>query len=131
MINKYQERKEGLETSRVFPSDGPNTMGYYSNTLISSDKGKSKAYNPDHTKNISLATLDKTSLVNPKEKFVCHVQVIMTIRDQGRRLGLDISTISPDCYYNIICHHRNALLPDEGSNKVPKPDLNMASKSNI
>ena len=33
-----------------------------------------------------------------------------------------------DCDYNIICFHRNALLPDSGSNKVSKPDLDTVSK---
>ena len=37
MINKDQERKEGLERSRVFPSDEPNPMYYHRNMLLSSD----------------------------------------------------------------------------------------------
>ena len=76
MINKDQEKKEGLETSKVSPSDEPNSMDYHSNTLLYPDEGRSKASNTDNT--------DKIRLVTPKDKFVCHAQVIMTIRDQGR-----------------------------------------------
>ena len=55
----------------------------------------------------------------------------MTIRYQGRKLGLDISRIFIDHDPNIIGHHRNALLTYEGNNNVYKPDFDMASKPNI
>ena len=79
MIKKDQEIKEGIETSRVSSSDGPNSMGYHRNTLLYSDEGKSKAYKPDKNK--------KIILVNPENKFLFHAQVIMNSRDQGRNLG--------------------------------------------
>ena len=63
MVKENQERKEGLEKYRISPSDEPNPMGYRSNTLLSSNERKSKAFNPDHTKNISLITLEKIILV--------------------------------------------------------------------
>ena len=63
MVKKNQDRKEGLEKYRISPSDEPNPMGYRSNTLLSSNERKSKAFNPDHTKNISLITLEKIILV--------------------------------------------------------------------
>ena len=67
----------------------------------------------------------------PEEIFVCHAQVIMTIRDQGSKLGLDILRVSTDYDSNIIGHYRNALPPDEGSNKVSNPDNYTASKPNL
>ena len=106
-------------------------MGYHKNTLLYSDEGNIKASNTDHTKKFSLVNLDKISLVTPGEKFVCHAQVIMNIRDQGRKLGLDISRFSTDYDSNIIGHHRNTLPPDEGNNKVSNPDIDTASKPNI
>ena len=66
----------------------------------------------DHTK--------KVRLVTPESKFVCHAKGIMTSRYQGRKL------VSTDYDSNIIGHHRNAILPDEGSNKVFKPDIDVA-----
>ena len=106
-------------------------MGYNRNTLIYSDEGRSKAYKPDHIKNIILVTLEKIILVTTKDKFVCHAQVIMTIRDQGIKLGFDISRISTDNDSNIIGRHRNVILPDDGSNKVSKPDIDTDYKPNI
>ena len=123
MINKDQDRKELLKTFRVSPSDEPNPMGYHINTLLSSDNVRSKNYNPDHTKNISL--------VIPEDKFIFHAQVIMTSRDQEGGLGLDISMISTDHDFNIISRHRNVLITDEGSNNVSKPDLDTASEPNL
>ena len=55
----------------------------------------------------------------------------MTSRDQGRKLRLDIYRIFTDHNSNITGHHRNTLLPDEGSNKVSKTDLDTASKPNL
>ena len=106
-------------------------MGYHRNTLIHSDEGKSKVYNTDHNMKISLVTIDDIRLVTPEDRFVCHAQFIMTSRDQGRKLGLDISRIFTDHNFNIIGRHMNTLLPDEGSNKVSKPDLDVDSKHNI
>ena len=37
IMNKDQNITEGLVTSRVSPSNDPNSMGYHSNTLLSSD----------------------------------------------------------------------------------------------
>ena len=37
MINKDQDRKEGLKIYRCFPSDEPNPMDYHRNMLLSSD----------------------------------------------------------------------------------------------
>ena len=98
-------------------------MGHHRNTLLYSYEGRNKAFNNDHTNNINL--------VNPEEKFVCHAQVIMTRRNQGGKLVLNISIISTDYDSNIIGRHRNTLLPDEGSNMVSKPYLNTASKTDI
>ena len=36
-----------------------------------------------------------------------------------------------DLDYNIIGCHKNALLPDEGINKISKPDLYTVSKPNL
>ena len=88
MINKDQDGKEVIETSRVSPSDEPNRMSYHRNKLLYSDEGNSKYYKYDHNKKISLVTLEKISLVNPEDNFLCHAQVIMTIRDQGRNWDL-------------------------------------------
>ena len=55
----------------------------------------------------------------------------MAIRDQGRKLGLDISRAYTYYDSNVIGHHRKVLLPDEGSNNVSKPDLDNDSKPNI
>ena len=46
-------------------------------------------------------------------------------------MGLDISKIYTDHDSNIIGCHRNALLPDEGSNTVYNPYLDTASKPNL
>ena len=89
---KDTKRNDGLETSRVYPRDEPNSMGCHRNALLYSDEGKGKAYKPDHTRNvilinldkITLVTIDNISLVTPEEKFISHEQVIMTSRDQGR-----------------------------------------------
>ena len=56
-------------------------MGHHRNALLSSVEGNSKAYNPDHTNNISMFTLENISLVTPEDKLVCHAQFIMTSRD--------------------------------------------------
>ena len=93
------------------------------NTLLSSDEGRNNYSMPDHTK--------KVSLVTSENRFVCHTEGIMNSRDQGRKLGLDISRVSIDYNSNIIGHHNNMLIPDEGSNKVSKPDLDTASKPNL
>ena len=93
-------------------------MGYHRNTLLSSNEDRSKAYNPYNTKKISLFTPENIGLVTPGENFVCNVQIIMTSRYQGRKLGLDISRISTDHYSHIIGRYSNALLPDKGGNKV-------------
>ena len=95
-------------------------MGHHSNTLLYYDEGINKAYNTNNIKNISVVTTE--------DNFVCHAQVIMTIRDQGSELVIDIYRIYTDYDSSIIGLHRNYLLPDEGSNKVFKPDLDMASK---
>ena len=116
IINKDQKRNEGIETSKIYPSDETNPMDYHRNTLIYSDEWRSKDYKPDRTKNIILVTPDDIGFITPEDKFICHAQVIMTSRDQGRKLGLDISMIFIDHVSNIICRHRNALLPDEDSN---------------
>ena len=55
----------------------------------------------------------------------------MTSRYQGRKPGIDISRVSTDSYSNIIVHHRNSLLPDDGIYKVFKPDIDTASKPNL
>ena len=89
MINKYQNKKEGLKTSRVSPSDEPNPVGYHSNTLPSSDEFRLKSYKPDHNNNISLVTRENIRLVTTGEDFVCNAQVIVTSRYQGGKLVLD------------------------------------------
>ena len=76
--------------------------------LFSSDEGKNKSSKPNHTKNIGLVT--------PKETFFCHAQVIMTSRDWGRNMGLEISRFFTDYDCNIIGPHSNALVPDEVRN---------------
>ena len=43
----------------------------------------------------------------------------------GRKLGLDISRVYIDYDSNIMGHHRNAILPNEGGNKFSKPDIDM------
>ena len=71
---------------------------------------------------ISLITLirldylffDNASLVTPEDKFVRHAQVIMISRDQGRKLGLDISRISPYRDSGITGFHRNAIFTEGG-----------------
>ena len=92
MINKDQGRKEGIEISRVSPSDEPNPMGYPwvthglpMNKFISYNSGRSSTSKPDQIDNISLVTTE--------EKKFCHAQVITTIRAKGRKLGLGISSI--------------------------------------
>ena len=81
-------------------------MGYHRNPLLYSNEGGGKASKPGHIKKIILVT--------PEGKSVCHAHVIMAIRYQGRKLGLDISIISTYYYSNVIGCHSNALLPDEG-----------------
>ena len=95
-------------------------MGHHRNMLLSSYEGSNKASNSDHRNNISL--------VSPKEKFVCHAQVIVSSRYQRRKLGLDISRIFIDYDSNVIDQHRNALLSDEERNKASSPDLDMDSR---
>ena len=63
--------------------------------------------------------------------FVCHAQVIVSSRDQGIKLGIDISIIFIDYYSNVIDRHRNAFFTDEERNKASNPDLYMASKTDI
>ena len=70
--------------------------------------------------------------------FVSPSQAIKINKDQGRKEGLktprvrlDISMIYTDYDSNIKGCHRNAILPDEGSNNIPNTDLDTASKSNI
>ena len=46
-------------------------------------------------------------------------------------MGLDISRISTYHDSNIIGLRRNALLPDEGINKVSNPDIDMVFLNNI
>ena len=65
----------------VSPSDGPNLVCNHSNALLSYEECKIKAYNPDHTNNIIMFTLEKIILVNPEDKFVYHAQYIITSRD--------------------------------------------------
>ena len=98
-------------------------MGFQMNTLISSDEDINNASMPDHTSNVILVT--------PKSKFVWHDEVIMTIRNKGRNLGLDISWVSKDYDSNIIGCHSNVILPDEGSNKVSKPDIDTDYRLNL
>ena len=104
ITNNDHDRKEGTEIYRVSPSDETNPMGYNKNTLYYYDEGKNKAYKTDHTKKIRLIT--------PEDKFLCHAQVIMTSRDQWRKLGLDISWIYTDYDFDIIGHHRKVLIID-------------------
>ena len=98
-------------------------MGHHRNTLISSDERMNKASNTDHNK--------KIQYFNPEEKFVCHAQVLTNRMDQGRNLGIDISSISTDCDSNIIGCHGNALLTYEGRNKVSNPDTYTYSKPDL
>ena len=56
MINKYQGRKEGLEISRVTPSDEPHPMVHHRNKLLYYDARINKTSNTNHTKKISLLT---------------------------------------------------------------------------
>ena len=44
---------------------------------------------------------------------------------------VDIYRVSTDYNSNTTDLHRNALLPHERSNNVPKPDPNTASKPNL
>ena len=106
-------------------------MNYHRNTLLYSYEGKSNYSNTYHTKKMILVTLERISLVTPEDKFVCHAQVIITNRDQGRKLGPDTSRIYTDHDYNIIGFHRKALLTDDIINKVYNPDIDMSSKPNI
>ena len=85
-------------------------MCYHTNTLMYYDEGGSKSSNSYHTKKITLVILE--------DKFVCHDQVIMTSKYQRRKLRLDIYRIYTYHDSDIIGCHRNALLPDEGINKV-------------
>ena len=93
------------------------------NMLLYFDEGVNKASIPYHTK--------KVSLVTPESKFVCNAEGILTSREQGRKLGLDISRVSTYYYSNIIGHQRNALLPDEENNKFLKPYIYTAYKNNL
>ena len=86
IINKDQDRKDGLKIYRCFPSDEPNPMVCH--RLLYYGEGNIKASKPDHTKKICLVTLKKISVVTPEDKFFCHAQVIMTSRDQGRNWDL-------------------------------------------
>ena len=104
------------------PCDEPNFMGYHRNTLISSDKSRNKASNPYHTKDIRLVTPEKIVLFTPEENVCWRAQVIMTSRNQARKLGPEISRISTYHDSNIIACHRNVLLPDEGINEVSNTD---------
>ena len=46
-------------------------------------------------------------------------------------MGLEISRISTNYDSNIICIHRNALLPDEGKNSFSRTDLDTSSKPDL
>ena len=70
-------------------------------------------------------------LVTPGGKFYCHAQVIITRRDQGRKVDLEISRVSTYYDSNIIGRHRISLLPYEGRNKDYKPDIDTYSKPDI
>ena len=69
--------------------------------------------------------------VNNPENFVCHIQVIMTNMDQGRKVGVDISRIYTDYDSNIIGPHMNTILTDEGRNKDSNTGLDKYSKPDI
>ena len=58
-------------------------------------------------------------------------QVITTTRNPGRKVKLDISRFSTDYDSYIVGPHRNALLPNEGSNEISKPDIYTASKPDL
>ena len=92
-------------------------------TLLYSDEGRSKDSKPYHTTSISIVTPEKIRLDTTEGMFVCHAQWIMTCRDQGRKLGRDISRVSTYHDSNMIGHHRNVLPQDKGGNKVSKPDF--------
>ena len=47
------------------------------------------------------------------------------------KLGLDIYRIITYYDFNIISHHRNALITDEGRNKVSNPDTYTYSKPDL
>ena len=72
------------------------------------------AFKPDHTKQISLVT--------PEDKFYCRYQLIITSRDQWRKVKLDISRVSTYYDSNILDRHRTAFLTNEGRNKAYNPD---------
>ena len=95
-------KRRGLKYPGFLQLTNPNPMCCHRSTLLSSDEGRNKAYNPDHTKIIRV--------INPEEKFVCNYQVIMTRRDQGREVVLDTSRVS--IYYdsNIVGPHRDKIL---------------------
>ena len=93
-------------------------MGKHRSTLISSEERINKYYKPDHTKKIILVT--------PKDRFVRNFQVIITNRDQGRKVGLDISRFFTDYDSNIIGNPHNTLLNDERWERAFNNDLDKA-----
>ena len=66
--------------------------------------------------------------VTTEKCFVSHAQVVVTKRDKGRKVKLDISRVSTNYDSNTIGPHSNALLPDEESNKTSNTDIDTASK---
>ena len=122
MINKDQERQQGLEIYRVSTSDQSNLTGHRRNMLFP-DEGSKNCSKTYHNKRISLCI--------PVENFVCHAQAILTNRYQRQNVGLDISRVSKYYCSNIIGHHRNMLLFYEGRNKVSNPGLDTDSKPNL
>ena len=56
MINKYHDRKKGLETSKIYPSYEPNPMDFHRNTLIFCDEGRSNYSKLGNTKKVVLVT---------------------------------------------------------------------------
>ena len=85
---------------------------------VYSYKGSNKASNPDYNKN--------SSSVTPEETLAQYSQVIMTIRNLGRKVELDTFRDSTYSDTNIISQHRNELLLGEGRNEVSKPDIGTA-----
>ena len=115
--------KGAIEIPRVYSSDKYNDVGCHTNTLLYYDERSNKASIYYHTK--------KANLFTSERNIFCHYEVIMASRDQEIKLGLDILRAS--IYYdsNIIGNKRNALLTDEGGNKVYKTDIDTASKPNL
>ena len=68
IINKDQNKKEGIEISRVSSSDEPNTMDYHMRTLLSYNEGRGIASNTDLTKDIRFVNPEKIRFVTPEDQ---------------------------------------------------------------